>query len=103
MNTHTAGQQLHDRATRGEALSDEERAQLQEWYAQLDREESATLNKNVRPASIAALQAQIETALAQLATVTQRIQALTSENAELGREIASLQSLLVQKLTPQST
>jgi hypothetical protein len=41
MNTDAAGQQLHDRATRGEALSTAERAQLDAWYARFDAEEGA--------------------------------------------------------------
>lgn len=33
------GEQLHDRATRGEALSEEEQAQLEDWYRTQDRAE----------------------------------------------------------------
>jgi predicted nucleic acid-binding Zn-ribbon protein len=95
------GEQLHDRATRGQVLSAEERAQLQEWYARLDREEDANLDRVVRTASLAALHTQIDTALAQLATVTRRIQTLTVENAAIRQEIASLQAQLALKPTLQ--
>jgi hypothetical protein len=94
-------EQLHDRATRGETLSTEESARLQEWYARLDREEMAALDKAFPPANLAEAHTQIETALAQLATVTQRIQALTAENAALRREIVSLQAQLAQRPIPQ--
>lgn len=96
-----AEEQLHDRATRGEALSAEEQAQLQAWYARLDREESAALSKGGVPENLVTLHTQIEMALDQLTTVTQRIQTLTSENADIRREIVSLQARLTQKLTPQ--
>src|SRR5262245_11278894 len=101
MSTDTVGQQLHDRATRGEALSAEERAHLDAWYARLDAEEVAALAGAVPPGSIPALHAQIATALAQRGTVTQHVQALTAENAAVRQEIASLQRLLTQKSTPQ--
>jgi hypothetical protein len=94
-------EQLHDKATRGETLSAEESARLQEWYARLDREEVATLDKAFPSTSVAEVHTQIEAALAQLATVTQHIQALTAENAALRREIVSLQAQLAQRPTPQ--
>jgi hypothetical protein len=37
------GKVLHDRATRGEALSDEEQLQLERWYADQDKLESDIL------------------------------------------------------------
>jgi hypothetical protein len=101
MSRDVAAEQLHDRATRGEVLSAKERGQLQEWYARLDREEAEALNRAVPSASLTALHAQIDTALSQLATVTQRIQTLTGENAAIRQEITSLQALLAQKPTPQ--
>jgi hypothetical protein len=101
MSTDTAGQKLHDRATRGETLSAEERAQLDAWYARLDDEEGAVFARAAPPASIITLQAQIATALAQLGTITQYVQALTAENAAVRQEVAALQKLLAQKSTPQ--
>jgi hypothetical protein len=95
-------EQLHDRATRGEPLSAEERAQLQDWYARLDREEATLLDRAFATTSLAELQSEIETTLAELATVTQHIQTLTGKNAAIRREIASLQVLLAHKPTPQS-
>ena len=101
MSPESPEQQLHDKATRGEALTAEERARLEAWYARLDQEESALLNKAGPPATLAGLQTQIEATLAQLAEVTGRIQALTAENTAVRREIASLQLLLAQRSTPQ--
>jgi len=37
------GKQLHNRATRGEVLSAEEQAHLEEWYATQDRAEADQL------------------------------------------------------------
>lgn len=37
------GKQLHDRVTRGEALTAEEQAQLEDWYATQDRAEADQL------------------------------------------------------------
>ena len=97
----TAGQRLHHRATRGEPLSAEERAQLDAWYARLDAEEGAALARAAPSSDLTALRAQIATALAQLGTVTQHVQALSAENATVRQEIAALQRLLAQKSTPQ--
>jgi hypothetical protein len=41
------GKSLHDRATRGYPLSDEERTQLQRWYDEQDAEEAAMLGQRV--------------------------------------------------------
>ena len=43
MNSNGVGERLHDRATRGEVLTAEEQAQLNEWYAERDRAEAAML------------------------------------------------------------
>ena len=42
------GKTLHDRATRGYPLSDEEHVQLQRWYDEQDAEEAAMLEGNRR-------------------------------------------------------
>jgi hypothetical protein len=95
------GQQLHDRATRGEPLGAEEQAQLQEWYARHDQEEMTRLAAAPLPRDLVELQALVQQATAQLVTQAQRIQALTAENAQLRREIAVLQKQLLSKLTAQ--
>ena len=44
MNSDDLGQDLHDRATRGEQLSPENQMQLEAWYAAQDRAEMETLS-----------------------------------------------------------
>ena len=101
MQSDEQGQTLHDKLTRGEALSDQEQAELQQWYARLDRDESALLARTV-PSTVAELEAQVATAMAQLQGVTQRIQTLTADNAVVREEIADLQRQLAQKSATQS-
>lgn len=91
------GEQLHDRATRGAALSAEEQAHLEGWYATQDRTEMDELGLTVAEETVGALQAQVESALAQLASVTKRIQQVADENEALRREIAVLRRQLVQQ------
>ncbi len=94
--------QLHDRASRGELLSAEEQAQLEEWYALQDNAETKALGLVAAERALATLQAQIDAALAQLMTVTKRIQEIASENEALRREIATLRQQLAQLPSPQS-
>ncbi len=101
MSKDDLGRSLHDRATRGAVLSAEEQAQLDEWYAQLDQEEAALLSGNRPAPGLASLQAQVDAAVAQLVTTTQRIQTMTAENEAVRQEIAALQRRLTQKPTAQ--
>jgi predicted secreted Zn-dependent protease len=94
-------QRLHDKATRGLALAEEEHARLAAWYAQLDSDEDAALSGTPKPQTVTALQAQVETVTVQLLNVTQRIQATTAENDRLRREIAALQEQVAQRLKAQ--
>lgn len=73
-------QQLHDKATRGMTLSAQEQVQLAAWYAEQDQQESALLGPIGSSQHLAVLHAQVETALAQLLTFTQRMQELTAHN-----------------------
>jgi hypothetical protein len=75
-------------------LSAGEQAQLDAWYAEQDQRENAVLGPASASPRLAMLHTQVETALAQLLTVTQRIQALTAHNETLRREIAVLQRQL---------
>ena len=90
--------QLHDRATRGETLSPEERSQLEEWYAAQDRAEADDLGLTASAETIAALQAQIASALEQLVAVAQQMQKTNEENQALRREIAALRRQLARVL-----
>lgn len=101
MSTEELAKQLHDKATRGIVLSAAEQAQLEAWYAQQDQEERTMLERTTPPQTLVALQAQVETVVAQLLTVTQRIQELVAQNEALRREIATLQHQLAQTPTVQ--
>ncbi len=94
MSLDELAKQLHDKATRGLALSAEEQAQLEAWYAEQDQQEHAVLGPTGSSQRLATLHTQVEAALAQLLTVTHRIQELTIHNETLRREIAVLQRQL---------
>lgn len=95
------GQRLHDRATRGEQLSADDRGQLQEWYAQNDREEMVRLASTPAPRDLAQLQAQVQRAAGQLVAQAHRIQELTAENAELRHAISTLEKRLADRRRTQ--
>jgi hypothetical protein len=95
------GKKLHDRATRGEALTAEEQELLRRWYAYHDQEEMAQLSAAPAPSRLAELQSGVQQATAQVVAQAQHIEALTAENARLRQEIASLQRLLSVKLAGQ--
>lgn len=104
MVTTELGQQLHDRATRGDALSAEEQRQLNEWYEIQDRAEMEMLSRSWAKRtdeSVESLRSQIDMALAQIIKITKRIQEIYAENEALRREIATLQRQLAQRTTPQ--
>ena len=94
MSLDELAKQLHDKATRGLALSVEEQAQLEAWYTEKDQQERAVLGPTGSSQRLATLHTQVETALAQLLTATQRIQELTVHNETLRHEIAVLQRQL---------
>ena len=94
MSLDELAQQLHDKVTRGLALSAEEQARLEAWYTEQDWQERAVLGPTGSSQRLATLHTQVEAALAQLLTVTHRIQELTIHNETLRREIAVLQRQL---------
>jgi peptidoglycan hydrolase CwlO-like protein len=91
---------LHDRVTRGESLSSEKQALLEEWYSLQDSAEQQILISISNEKDLANLRTQVETMLAQLTTVTQRIQEIAAENESLKREIALLQRQLQATIQP---
>lgn len=96
------GKQLHDRATRGEEITERERDQLEAWYEAQDSVESIILSSSERVISSPDLQEQVATVMRQLTVVTQTIQTLAQENATLRREIATLQQQVSRQITLQS-
>ena len=91
-------QELHDKATRGIALSAEEQARLEAWYAEQDAAEQALLSKGQPLSNVAELQAQVDSVLTQISATAERIQQIASQNEALKSEIAQLQ----QRLTSQA-
>ncbi|OGG49716.1 MAG: hypothetical protein A3F84_16120 [Candidatus Handelsmanbacteria bacterium RIFCSPLOWO2_12_FULL_64_10] len=100
MDADELAKQLHDKATRGVGLSPDEQAKLDAWYARQDASESAMLAQTSPPQALVALQAQVDAAVAQLLTVTQRIRDLTLQNDALRRDIAALKQQLPRSPAP---
>ena len=99
MGAESDGARLHDRATRGEALSAAERERLETWYAAQDAAEGAVLGQPAPSPTVAALHAQIAAAAAQLQAVAQRVHELAAQNAALREETAALQHQLARRAT----
>lgn len=97
MATDGKGRELHDKATKGEKLSEEEKLQLENWYAQQDTMELEALQQATQEGSLVGLQSQIEAALAQLVKLTGRIQEIASENEKIRNENAALLHQLSQR------
>lgn len=96
--TTPQGQALHDRLTRGERLTLDEQQILDAWYREQDQAESALLEQQVLPTDITVLRTQLETAIKQLALVSQRIDEVMLVNDELRRDIARLQAQLAPQI-----
>jgi hypothetical protein len=88
MSLDEFAKQLHAKATRGLALSAAEQAHLEAWYTEQDQREHAIRGPMGSSQGRVTLHTQVETALAQLLTVTQRIQELTVYHETLRREMA---------------
>ncbi len=98
--TNDFGQRLHDRATRGQKLSGEERAQLEAWYAEMDRAEAADLGLG-EEARRGVLPARIEKTLAEIASAARRIRELDRKAREIEQENAALRVRLSRHLSTQ--
>ncbi|MEM7349416.1 MAG: hypothetical protein AAF657_01325 [Acidobacteriota bacterium] len=91
-------QQLHDRATRGQALSEQEREQLDAWYAEMDRAEAADLG--LTPVE-STLPARVEQTLAEIAGAARRIRELEQRASEIEHENSILRARLGRRLSAQ--
>ncbi len=94
------GIQLHDKATKGEPLTDKEKAQLEAWYAQQDSTESYPAKASDN--TVGALRLQIESALSLVMKITQRIQQVAAENEAIRLENQSIKLQLAQSLGRQT-
>jgi hypothetical protein len=89
------GMQLHDRETKGEPLTKQERTQLEAWYAQKDAAEKSMLETAQMPLpNLVALQDQVDIAIEQLAAGVQQLQQITQENKALRQEISEIKQQL---------
>ena len=95
------GRQWHDKASRGGAVSPDERRQLEEWLAAQDCAESDVLSSAGVEPTVATLRFQVNSALGQIATVTRDLQQLGADNDALRREIAALRTRLAARTVSQ--
>ena len=63
---------------------------LDEWYSEIDKAECAALSSSGRAPALAAVQSQVDDALANMLDVSQRIQSVSIENEAIRGEIAVL-------------
>jgi hypothetical protein len=85
------GMQLHDRETTGELLTTQEKAQLEDWYAQKDAAEKSMLEATQVPLpNLVVLQDRVDIAIEQLTAGVQRLHQMTQENKSLRKEIAEI-------------
>ncbi len=69
MHVDYAALELHDKATRGVPLSEEEQVQLDQWYAAQDNAEQAILNSGAASSAGPELQMQVTAVLEQGVTL----------------------------------
>lgn len=104
MNPLQIDQQLHDRATRGEILSEQERECLENWYMSQDSDEAKkilnltgnTASSLVLRDTITYLQNQIDTTVMQLAATVTTVKTLTVQNKTLRNEVNQLKRELAR-------
>jgi hypothetical protein len=90
MISDDSARRLHDKATRGGALSGKEREALEEWTSAQDEAEAKLLSPKSLQPSLAELRSQVESALEQVEAATGVIRRLFSENDSLRNENAAL-------------
>jgi hypothetical protein len=101
MISDDSARRLHDRDTRGAALSADEREALEGWISAQDQAEAKLLSpKSVEP-SLADLRSQVESALEQVDEVTSAIRRLFSENDSLRDENSVLRRRLEARAASQ--
>jgi len=98
--TDDALRQLHDKATRGEQLTPEQRAQIDAWYTQSDGEEADELSRVASPGDVARLRHQLDEAMSELSAASQRVRELAADNESARREIEELRRQVGRRSTP---
>ncbi len=88
------GQHLHDQATSGKPLTQEEQQQLDAWYKQMDAEEEAILARPDLQPTIAEVQDQIDKTLAAIISTARKIHAIKRHTAVLQRGNEVLEIML---------
>lgn len=94
-------QQLHHRASLGEQLSAEERAALQNWYDELDREESF-INRDNREIDLNAMRENLEKTYEQIASVSAETASIFKRNEVLRQENDALRRQIEARFTEQT-
>jgi hypothetical protein len=102
MKNDDPGQILHDRATRGLPLTEDEQTQLGDWYAALDRDEVFAVPAGREDETLLSLRAEVRSGVQQLLAAAQRIQELNDQNDTLRRDIAVLQQRLAHRPVARS-
>lgn len=91
------GPELHDRATRGEVLTQEERTVLEAWYHRQDEAEMRLLQSG-GTVLLSDTLGDIQAVLSRIKETASQIQALDLQNASLRQEIAAVQQRLATKV-----
>lgn len=92
------GQELHNKATRGVALTPEEQGLLDAWYARHDVEEMALLARAEIPDDLEALRVKVKAGMARLVSMAERIQKQAAGNEVLRRELADFKHQLALRM-----
>lgn len=90
MTVDAAALALHEKSTRDVPLSEDEQAQLDQWYAAQDNAEQVHLSAATASSAVPELQTQVTAALERCVTLAQRIQELSHGNDMLRRDVAQL-------------
>lgn len=91
-------QQLHHRATTGEKLSPDEQEALQNWYAELDREEALLLDDSGEIKNSSERHEQLNTTLAEIAEAAANVERIAKQNEVLRRENEVLRKAVESRL-----
>ena len=91
-------QRLHHLAVKGETLTAEENALLQNWYEVLDKEEDLALNNFEPIQSSNELRRNLTIITSQVAQISNDVKKLISQNDKLRKENQSLKKSLESQL-----